>query len=255
MASTFIINFVYTCLASSTGFRRSTAKFGGSSSGNVCSVFHTHTIQTILVLSAAGPVLPSGPALPSLSLFVWQIRQFLSLSQQSFSGCHHTAKHCSSCHKSMRSTSLEPISHTISLCCGILGITVLSSLHSGSVILYKSLVSSHALFSPNGEIHFLLIKQKFITLNYFALHIFPLWWALWTQVDSQAQGQKTAIISVPNQHPCRLAPNLTGHIHDLQQWQHPHQWAVSLKKKLQIFAGFQHPADLTVLLSSPQACD
>lgn len=35
----------------------------------------------------------------------------------------------------------------------------------------------------------------------------------------------------------------------------PHQWAVCLKKNLQIFTGFQHPADLKVLLSSPQTCD
>lgn len=220
----------------------------------VLSIFHTHTTQTILVLSAAGPVLPSGLVLPSLSLFGWQSKQLLSLSQQSFGGCHHTAKPCHSW--SQRHEKHLPGAHiSSSLCCGMLGITVLSSLHSEFVILHKSLVFPHALFSPKGEIQSLLIKQKFITLNHFAPLIFPLWWTLWTQVHSQAQGQKTAIISVPNQCPYRLAPNLKGYIHDLQQWQPPHEWAVSLKKNLQSFTGFQHSADLKVLLSSRQTCD
>lgn len=46
MASTYIINYVYTCLASSTGFHMSTAKFGGSFPRNFCSEYFPHPHNT-----------------------------------------------------------------------------------------------------------------------------------------------------------------------------------------------------------------
>lgn len=77
MASTHLVNYIYAHLASRAGFHMSTAKFGGFFPRDLCScgllllfgcLFfpHIHTAQTILVLSAAGPVFPSGTVLTTL---------------------------------------------------------------------------------------------------------------------------------------------------------------------------------------------
>lgn len=144
------------------------------------------------------------------------MRQFLSLSQQSFNGCHHTAKHCSSWSQKHEQHlpgaqlphQLLPVlwdignhspDFTSPQICDFVQVTCLPS-HS-LLSQWGDPVSPH-----KAEVHY---PQLFCTT-----HFPPVMGSLDT---GEAQGQKTAIISVPNQHPCRLAPNLAGHIHDLQQ--------------------------------------
>lgn len=77
--------------------------------------FHIHTVQNILVLSAAGPEFPAGPVLDSMgcSCFADGVDYFFPAPSEALVV---DATHCTInlAHKSMRNTSLEPNSHTSS---------------------------------------------------------------------------------------------------------------------------------------------
>lgn len=179
-ASTHLVNCICTYLASRTGFHMSTAKFGGSFPRDLCPCgllllfgrlfcSHIHTVQTILVLSAAGPVFPSGTVLATwdvaVCLIEWAISSHLPTKLQWLPPCSQVS-HC----------------------------------YSWSQKCEKDLTGTHLPF-PNGETQSLLIKQQFhspqVFLGYLFLHAGGLFGHRYT---IKTNGQKTTVISVPNQY-------------------------------------------------------